>query len=113
LGRYDFFVMSQLALIPLLPFVVHLALGDVEKSGGVILWSFFFPLGAAVFRDTSKGWRWFRIYVCISIVLLTKAFWDVKEDIVADIIVDKAGDFFSLTARYPKGYLKGIRSFPW
>ena len=98
MGGYDFFITAQLALILLLPFAVHLALGDVEKLGGVMLWSFLCPVGAAFLKDTSKGWRWFRIYVCISVVLLTKAFWDVKEDIVADIIVDEAGNFFLLTS---------------
>ena len=40
MGGYNFFVTAQLALILLLPFRVHLALGDVDKSGGIMLWSF-------------------------------------------------------------------------
>ena len=74
-------------------------------------------MGAAFFKDTSEGWRWFRIYVCISVVLLTKAFWDVKEDIVADIIVDEAGNFFLLTSFSTSSSLsmssKTIRKLYW
>jgi hypothetical protein len=76
-GRgYDLFVNAQLGLILLLPFAVHVALGGLEESGGVMLWSFLSPVGAAFFRSTSEGLRWFRLYMSINVVLLTWAFWD-------------------------------------
>jgi hypothetical protein len=78
-GRgYDLFVNAQLGLILLLPFAVHVALGGLERSGGVMLWSFLSPVGAAFFRSTSEGLRWFVLYMCINVVLLTGTFWDAE-----------------------------------
>ncbi|KAL7534902.1 hypothetical protein ACHAXR_006148 [Thalassiosira sp. AJA248-18] len=76
-GRgYDTFVGCQLAMILLLPFAVHVALGGVEKSGGVMLWSFLCPMGAAFFRSAKESVRWFWAYLGISGLLLVKGFWD-------------------------------------
>lgn len=84
IGGYTFFVNAQLLLILLLPFAVHIALGGVEKSGGVMLWSFLCPVGAAFFRNTKEGLKWFKLYMSITVVLLTKEFWDVNDYIIND-----------------------------
>lgn len=76
---YDTFVNCQLALILLLPFAVHVALGGVEKSGGVMLWSFLCPMGAAFFRSAKESLRWFWIYLSVSGLLLVMGFWDVDD----------------------------------
>jgi hypothetical protein len=84
IGGYTFFVNAQLLLILLLPFAVHVALGGVEKSGGVMLWSFLCPVGAAFFRNTKEGLMWFKLYMLITVVLLTKEFWDVNDYVIND-----------------------------
>ena len=84
IGGYTFFVNAQLLLILLLPFAVHVALGGVEKSGGVMLWSFLCPVGAAFFRNTKEGLKWFKLYMLITVVLLTKEFWDVNDYVIND-----------------------------
>lgn len=81
---YDTFVECQLALILILPFAVHVALGGVEKSGGVMLWSFLCPMGAAFFRSARESLRWFCLYMSISVMLLVKGFWDVSHTINED-----------------------------
>jgi len=78
-GGYDTFVGCQLALILLLPFAVHVALGGVERSGGVMLWSFLCPMGAAFFRSADESARWFKAYMIISGALLVKEFWDLED----------------------------------
>ncbi|KAL3763034.1 hypothetical protein ACHAW5_000431 [Stephanodiscus triporus] len=83
-GGYDFVVKAQLGLILILPFAVHVALGGVERSGGVMLWSFLCPVGAAFFRSTGEGLRWFQVYMCINVILLTKAFWDVENKVAGE-----------------------------
>jgi len=77
---YDTFVTYQLALILLLPFAVHVALGGIEKSGGVMLWSFLCPMGAAFFRSATESIRWFKLYMIINCILLVYGFWDVTND---------------------------------
>lgn len=77
---YDTFVECQLALILILPFAVHVALGGVEKSGAVMLWSFLCPMGAAFFRSSKASLRWYGLYMSISAILLVKGFWDVSND---------------------------------
>ena len=58
LRGYDFFVTAQLALILLLPFAVHLALGDVEKSvvscsgASFVLWE---PLSLKILARDGGG----------------------------------------------------------
>jgi hypothetical protein len=80
-GRgYDFFVDAQLGMILLLPFAVHVALGGVERSGCVMLWSFLCPVGAAFFRSTGEGLIWYRRYMIINVALLAGAFWDATTE---------------------------------
>eukprot|EP00571_Detonula_confervacea_P001393 CAMPEP_0172322956 /NCGR_PEP_ID=MMETSP1058-20130122/47423_1 /TAXON_ID=83371 /ORGANISM="Detonula confervacea, Strain CCMP 353" /LENGTH=677 /DNA_ID=CAMNT_0013038833 /DNA_START=51 /DNA_END=2081 /DNA_ORIENTATION=- len=83
-SRYDTFVDFQLALILLLPFAVHVALGGVVKSGGVMLWSFLCPVGAAFFRSAKESLRWYWLYLSISGALLMKEFWDVSDPVMMD-----------------------------
>ncbi|KAL7545291.1 hypothetical protein ACHAWF_008645 [Thalassiosira exigua] len=75
-GGYETFANCQLALILLLPFAVHVALGGVARSGGVMLWSFLCPMGAAFFRSAEESVRWFQVYMGISALLLVKGFWE-------------------------------------
>lgn len=76
---YETFVTWQLLLILALPFAVHVALGGVDKSGGVMLWSFLCPMGAAFFRSAKESVRWYWLYMGISVALLVKGFWDVED----------------------------------
>ena len=68
--KYDFVVECQLTLILALPMAVHLALGGLEASGGVMLWSFLCPMGAAFFRSAKESMSWFYLYMTLSAVLL-------------------------------------------
>lgn len=79
-GKYDIFVEFQLTLILLLPMAVHVALGGIEKSGGVMLWSFLCPVGAAFFRSAEESKRWFTIYLALSGILLCMAFTNLKRN---------------------------------
>ena len=93
-GRgYDIFVECQLALILLLPFAVHMALGDVEKSGGVMLWSFLCPMGAAFFRSATESLRWFKLYLVISLGLLVKGFWDAGSGAQLPVMEEVGGEW--------------------
>lgn len=76
IDNYDIFVECQLALIMACPFAVHIALGGVENSGGVMLWSFLCPMGAAFFRSAKESMIWFWIYLGISAGLLSWEVWD-------------------------------------
>ena len=55
--RFPRFRRTQLALILLLPVMLHLSLGGFVASSSVILWSLLAPLGALVFRaEESRYW---------------------------------------------------------
>ena len=71
---YGIFAKCQLTLILVLPFAVHLALGGVQESGCVMLWSFLCPMGSAFFRSAKEAVRWFYVYLSISLALLAKGF---------------------------------------
>lgn len=53
--RYRIFRLSQLLLMLLLPFLLHVSLGGFVASSGVILWSFTAPLGALLFYGTRRA----------------------------------------------------------
>jgi class 3 adenylate cyclase len=74
-NKYDVFVNCQLVLILLLPMAVHLALGSMESSGGVMLWSFLCPMGAAFFRNVEESLKWFYLYMTLSAGLLFFDHW--------------------------------------
>jgi guanylate cyclase len=55
--RYRLFRSSQLGLTLLLPFFLSMALGGIESSSAVVLWSLMSPLGSLVFGG--RAWVWF------------------------------------------------------
>ena len=71
---YGIFAKCQLTLILVLPFAVHVALGGVQESGCVMLWSFLCPMGSAFFRSAKEAVRWFYVYLSISLALLAMGF---------------------------------------
>ena len=74
-GNYDRFVFYQLVLILVFPSLVHLVLGGLQASGGVMLWSFLAPLGAAFFRSFKESLTWFKVYMGLSFSLIVREYW--------------------------------------
>jgi guanylate cyclase len=62
-GRYEDIVFVQLLLILLLPLCLQLEVGGIVRAGGVIVWSFLCPLGAALFSCPIVAKRWFIVYI--------------------------------------------------
>lgn len=67
-GRFRIFRFSQLFLILLLPFALMIALGGFVNGSAVILWAFFCPLGAMLFEEPNKAWRWLLAFILLVIV---------------------------------------------
>jgi class 3 adenylate cyclase len=61
--RFDFFRVSQLVLMLLLPVLLQWSLGGFAVSGGVILWALITPLAALVF--STHPLRWFIGYLLL------------------------------------------------
>ena len=61
--NYQFFRLSQLVLILLLPFFLMISLGGFVNSSAVILWSLICPFGALMFSDPRPALRWFLAYL--------------------------------------------------
>ena len=61
--RFEFFRMSQLILMLLLPVLLQWSLGGFVVSGGVILWALITPLTAMVF--STHPLRWFIGYLVL------------------------------------------------
>jgi adenylate cyclase len=57
------FRTTQLILILLLPFLLHLSLGDFISSSAVILWSALCPLGALVFYNTKAATNYLLLFL--------------------------------------------------
>lgn len=69
-SNYETFVVVQLFLIQVLPYMVHIALGGLEASGGVLLWSALSPLGAAFFRSAKESINWYKGFLACTLSLL-------------------------------------------
>mmetsp|Transcript_20 Transcript_20/g.19 ORF Transcript_20/g.19 Transcript_20/m.19 type:complete len:514 (-) Transcript_20:304-1845(-) len=77
-GRYEDIVFVQLLLILILPVCLQFEVGGIVKAGGVIIWSFLCPLGAALFCKPKDAQLWFAVYLSLMIVTITAEFWHVK-----------------------------------
>ena len=66
--RYEFFSISQLVLILILPFLLMLALGGYVNSSAVILWAFISPIGALSFAKYKQSPRWLAVYLVLLII---------------------------------------------
>jgi guanylate cyclase len=65
--NYPLFRNIQLVLILLLPFLLHLSLGNIISSSAVILWSTLCPLGALVFYNTKAATYYFILFILVMI----------------------------------------------
>lgn len=61
--RFQFFLVSQLLLILLLPFLLMVALGGFIQSSGVILWALISPTVALLFFEPYRAFRWLAAYL--------------------------------------------------
>ena len=66
--NYQFFRLSQLFLILILPFLLMISLGGFVNSSAVILWSLICPFGALMFSDPRPALRWFLAYLGLVIL---------------------------------------------
>lgn len=60
-----FFRATQLTLILILPFLLHLSLGDFISSSAVIIWSILCPIGALAFLDTRAAGYWLAVFLLV------------------------------------------------
>lgn len=67
--RYNFFRLSQLTLVLLLPFFLMAALGGYVNGSAVILWALLCPLGALLFDEPRNAPRWF--FAFLGLVVLS------------------------------------------
>ena len=66
---FNVFRTIQLALILLLPCLLHLALGDFISSSAIIIWATFCPLGALAFQNAKAAGYWLFLFItCVVLV---------------------------------------------
>lgn len=62
-GAYRLFANLTAGLILVAPFAFQLLIGGFEKSGGVLLWAVFAPLGSMVFLSLRSAWAWLVLFI--------------------------------------------------
>src|SRR5436309_627406 len=65
--NFHVFRATQLSLILILPFLLHLSLGDFISSSTVIFWSALCPLGALAFQNSKAAAYWMFLFICVVI----------------------------------------------
>ena len=71
--NFAFLRTSQLLLILIAPAVGVIALGSLDESSSVIVWSFLAPLGAVAFDRPGRAWPWFGAFVATIVLSLALA----------------------------------------
>lgn len=64
-NNFRFFRNTQLSLVLLLPFLIHLVLGGFISSSTAILWSIVCPLAALFFITIRQSTYWFSAYLIL------------------------------------------------
>jgi guanylate cyclase len=78
--NFNVFRTIQLALILLLPTLLHLSLGNFVSSSAVILWAALCPLGALAFHNTRAASYWLLLFVvCVILVFILEDKFIVNE----------------------------------
>src|SRR5215469_6776667 len=78
--NFNVFRTIQLALILLLPTLLHLSLGNFVSSSAVILWATLCPLGALAFQNTRAAGYWLLLFiVCVITVFILENKFVVNE----------------------------------
>ena len=89
--NYNIFRTIQLALILLLPCLLHLALGDFVSSSAIIIWAIFCPLGALAFQNTRAAGYWLLLFIiCVILVF----FLEEKSVVTKTPLPDQLVSFF-------------------
>jgi adenylate cyclase len=80
--NFAFLRTSQLLLILVAPALGVIALGSLDESSSVIVWSFLAPLGAVAFDRPGRAWPWFAAFVATIVLSL----------VLAEVVRPDAGD---------------------
>jgi adenylate cyclase len=79
---FAFLRTAQLLLILVAPALGVIALGSLDESSSVIVWSFLAPLGAVAFDRPGRAWPWFAAFVATIVLSL----------VLAEVVRPDAGD---------------------
>lgn len=68
-AKHDqFFLVSQLLMLLLLPFLLQWTMGGFVPSGAVMLWAILTPVGALMFHGAKASTGWFVAFVGLTVV---------------------------------------------
>src|SRR4029078_3376397 len=86
--NFQIFRAIQLALILLLPSLLHLALGDFVSSSAIIIWATFCPLGALAFQNTRAAGYWLVLFIfcVVSVFFLQEKLFRAKTDLPEELM---------------------------
>jgi adenylate cyclase len=87
--NFAFLRTAQLLLILVAPALGVVALGSLDESSSVIVWSFLAPLGAVAFDRPTRAWPWFAAFVATIVLSLG----------LAEVVRPDAGDL-------PEGFVR-------
>lgn len=66
--KYEILCASQLTLVLILPFLLHIVLGGFSQSSGMLLWSCTVPFLARFFYDVEISKKWFFALIVLLIL---------------------------------------------
>lgn len=65
-GRFEWFRLSQLALLLFFPFVAQWSIGNFITASGLILWGLLAPIGAVLCMGSRESTPWFFAYLFLT-----------------------------------------------
>jgi adenylate cyclase len=67
-GKFQFFRLSQLALLLFFPFMAQWAIGDFVSASGLILWGLLSPIAALLCMGVRESLPWFSAYLILTLL---------------------------------------------
>ena len=87
--NFTFFRNTQLCLVLLQPFLLHLSLGGFIPSSSVILWAIVSPMAALFFISFREAYYWFGAFALLTIIayvtddwLASYYHWDITDTFI-------------------------------
>ena len=87
-GWYRFFLISQLTLILLLPFLLMVVLGGYIEGSAVIMWSMLCPMAAMLFDKPRRAVGWFVAFVgLVTLSGFLQSYLDISSNLSPGVVI--------------------------
>ena len=68
LKKFEYFTLTQLVMLLMMPFLMQWVLGGYDASSGIAIWAILRPIGALMILGTRQSTAWFALFAVLAAV---------------------------------------------